>query len=122
MLVLFETSAGFALFKVLKEGKIEEAKDMYSDFETLDKANKVSSRAGGLRFFTTRGQHLASLHIHNPINAKGVEVSVLPHVSLIVELEGGPGTTSRGSPLPACISSDESYLRAHFVCIYAHIS
>jgi len=40
MLVLFETAAGFALFKLLDEGKLKEA-DLSADFETPQKANKV---------------------------------------------------------------------------------
>jgi len=41
MLLLFETAAGLALFKVLKEDKLQEAEDLWTDFETLDKAQKV---------------------------------------------------------------------------------
>jgi hypothetical protein len=41
MLLLFETAAGFALFKVLKEGKLKEADDLSQDFESLESAQKV---------------------------------------------------------------------------------
>jgi len=41
MLVLFETAAGFALFKVLDEGKLKNTDDLYKDFETPSKAGKV---------------------------------------------------------------------------------
>ncbi|GIL45727.1 hypothetical protein Vafri_2891 [Volvox africanus] len=41
MLLLFETAAGYALFKVLKEQKIEEAEDLASDFQTLEQAQKI---------------------------------------------------------------------------------
>ncbi|KIY95194.1 putative nucleolar protein NOP5-2 [Monoraphidium neglectum] len=41
MLFLFETAAGYALFKVVKEGKLEKSEDLYKDFETLDAAQKV---------------------------------------------------------------------------------
>ena len=41
MLVLFETAAGFALFKVLKEKKIRKVDDLSTEFETLDKASKL---------------------------------------------------------------------------------
>ncbi|KAK9909240.1 hypothetical protein WJX75_009327 [Coccomyxa subellipsoidea] len=41
MLLLFETAAGFALFKVLQENKIQETEDLWQDFETLDGAQKV---------------------------------------------------------------------------------
>ncbi|KAL5701417.1 Ribosomal RNA processing protein 1 A [Ranunculus cassubicifolius] len=41
MLVLFETPAGYALFKVLDEGKLSNFEDMWKDFATSDKARKV---------------------------------------------------------------------------------
>ena len=41
MLVLFETAAGFGLFKVLKEKKIKKVENLAEEFETLDKANKI---------------------------------------------------------------------------------
>ncbi|KAF3324413.1 putative nucleolar protein 5-2 [Carex littledalei] len=41
MLVLFETPAGFALFKVLNEGKLEKVEDLWKDFATSDAARKV---------------------------------------------------------------------------------
>jgi nucleolar protein 58 len=41
MLVLFETAAGFAIFKVLNEGKIKEATDLYEDFKTVNSAKKM---------------------------------------------------------------------------------
>lgn len=41
MLVLFETSAGFALFKVLQEGRLQQVDDLAADFETPEKAKKL---------------------------------------------------------------------------------
>ncbi|EFJ52329.1 hypothetical protein VOLCADRAFT_102990 [Volvox carteri f. nagariensis] len=41
MLLLFETAAGYALFKVLKEKRLEEAEDLAADFQTLDQAQKI---------------------------------------------------------------------------------
>ena len=41
MLVLFETSAGFALFKVLQEGKLKETTDLWQDFSSLETAQSV---------------------------------------------------------------------------------
>lgn len=41
MLLLFETSAGYALFKVLNEGKLSEVSDLYKDFETAEKASSM---------------------------------------------------------------------------------
>lgn len=41
MLVLFETAAGFALFKVLDEGKLKSPDDLANEFSTADKASNV---------------------------------------------------------------------------------
>ncbi|TPX62934.1 hypothetical protein PhCBS80983_g00205 [Powellomyces hirtus] len=41
MLVLFETPAGYALFKLADEGKLQKPDDLYKDFETADQANKT---------------------------------------------------------------------------------
>lgn len=38
MLLLFETPAGYALFKVLDEGKIKNVDNIYKYFETADAA------------------------------------------------------------------------------------
>lgn len=43
MLVLFETPAGFALFKVLNEGKLSKVEDLWKEFSTSDSARQVSS-------------------------------------------------------------------------------
>lgn len=41
MLVLFETAAGYALFKMLDEKKLQEADNLYLDFQTPQKASNV---------------------------------------------------------------------------------
>ncbi|KAI6692545.1 hypothetical protein NL676_020255 [Syzygium grande] len=41
MLVLFETPAGFALFKVLDEGKLSKVEDLWKDFSSAESARKV---------------------------------------------------------------------------------
>ncbi|GMH10462.1 hypothetical protein Nepgr_012303 [Nepenthes gracilis] len=41
MLVLFETPAGFALFKVLDEGKLSKVEDLGKEFATADSARKI---------------------------------------------------------------------------------
>ncbi|KAJ8256061.1 hypothetical protein COCON_G00199250 [Conger conger] len=41
MLVLFETAAGYAIFKVLDEQKIQEVDSLWKEFETPEKANKI---------------------------------------------------------------------------------
>lgn len=41
MLVLFESSAGYALFKVNNESKLSKVDNIMSEFETPEKANKL---------------------------------------------------------------------------------
>ncbi|XP_049784253.1 nucleolar protein 58 [Schistocerca cancellata] len=41
MLVLFETPAGYAIFKLLDEKKLSETENLYQDFETPEAASKV---------------------------------------------------------------------------------
>ncbi|XP_012705032.2 nucleolar protein 58 [Fundulus heteroclitus] len=41
MLVLFETAAGYAIFKVLDESKLQQVDSLYKEFETAEKANKI---------------------------------------------------------------------------------
>ncbi|XP_029930221.1 nucleolar protein 58 [Myripristis murdjan] len=41
MLVLFETAAGYAVFKVLDESKLQQVDSLWKEFETPEKANKV---------------------------------------------------------------------------------
>nr|ACJ85748.1 unknown [Medicago truncatula]AFK40384.1 unknown [Medicago truncatula]AFK49114.1 unknown [Medicago truncatula] len=41
MLLLFETPAGFAIFKVLNEGKLSKVEDLQNEFTTADAARKV---------------------------------------------------------------------------------
>jgi len=53
MLVLFETAAGFALFKVLDEGKLKQADDLWKEFETPSKAQKVVALKSFSKFDNT---------------------------------------------------------------------
>lgn len=41
MLVLFETPGGYALFKVLDEGKVKNADTIFQQFETPEKASSM---------------------------------------------------------------------------------
>jgi len=41
MLLLFETPAGYALFKVLDEDKVKEVDTLHTEFESVEKANKI---------------------------------------------------------------------------------
>lgn len=54
MLILFETPAGLALFKVLKGGKIKKGDDLYKYFETPEKAAKFVQLHAFSRFKDTK--------------------------------------------------------------------
>lgn len=54
MLVLFETPAGLALFKVLKEGKVKKSDDLFKYFETPDKASKIVKMHAFKKFKDTK--------------------------------------------------------------------
>lgn len=41
MLVLFETPAGYAVFKLLDESKLQKSDNLYEDFVDLDSAKNV---------------------------------------------------------------------------------
>lgn len=54
MLVLFETPAGLALFKVLKEGKIKKEDDLFKYFESPEKASKFVKMHAFKKFKDTK--------------------------------------------------------------------
>ena len=41
MFVLFETPAGYALFKLLDDGKLQKPDEIFTQFESPEKANKM---------------------------------------------------------------------------------
>ncbi|PWA98056.1 nop domain, NOP5, NOSIC [Artemisia annua] len=53
MLVLFETAAGFALFKVLDEGKLNQVDDLQKEFLSADTARKIVKLKGFSKFENT---------------------------------------------------------------------
>ncbi|KAL8517757.1 hypothetical protein ACS0TY_015831 [Phlomoides rotata] len=53
MLLLFETPAGFALFKVLDEGKLSKVEDLGKEFSTPDSARKVVTLKAFSKFENT---------------------------------------------------------------------
>jgi len=52
--VLFETSGGFALFKVAKEGKLKDVDNLYKSFVTGDDAEKVVKLKAFYKFSDTK--------------------------------------------------------------------
>jgi len=53
MLILFETAAGFALFRLLDEGKLKQVDELFKDFEGVESAQKVVSLKKFSRFKNT---------------------------------------------------------------------
>lgn len=54
MYVLFETPAGFALFKVLKEGKLKDVSSLYKEFENPKKASEMVKLKAFKKFKDTK--------------------------------------------------------------------
>jgi len=54
MYVLFETPAGFALFKVLKEDKLKDTENLHKNFETIEKTNKIIKLKAFKKFKDTK--------------------------------------------------------------------
>ncbi|CAM8902485.1 unnamed protein product [Rhodiola kirilowii] len=54
MLVLFETPAGFALFKVLNEGKLAQVEDIWKEFSTAESTRKVVKLKAFSKFENTQ--------------------------------------------------------------------
>ncbi len=53
MLVLYETPAGYALFQIKDESKIQEVEDITQHFSDADSANKLYARFTSLLFCTS---------------------------------------------------------------------
>ena len=54
MYILFETPAGFALFKLLKEDKIKDVSHLYKEFVSADKASKIVKLKAFKKFKDTK--------------------------------------------------------------------
>ena len=57
MLVLFESSAGYALFKVKDESKLSKVDNVFAEFETPEKAGKLCVAAPRARYQSTHALH-----------------------------------------------------------------
>jgi len=53
MLLLFETAAGFALFKVVDQGKLKKVDDLFKEFNDVESAQKIVSLKKFKRFKNT---------------------------------------------------------------------
>lgn len=63
MLLLFETPAGYALFKVLKPGKLAKADELWSHFETSDQASSLVKLKAFSPFTSTTEAVVAATNI-----------------------------------------------------------
>ncbi|KAJ4849690.1 Ribosomal RNA processing protein 1 A [Turnera subulata] len=72
MLVLFETPAGFALFKVLDEGKLSKVEDLSKDFASPDSARQVVKLKNFHKFENTSEALEAATKIIDGSTSKGL--------------------------------------------------
>ncbi|OAY42175.1 probable nucleolar protein 5-2 [Manihot esculenta] len=79
MLVLFETPAGFALFKVLDEGKLAKVEDLWKEFSTADTARKVVKLKAFSKFENTSEALEAATKIIEGTASKGLRKFLRAH-------------------------------------------
>ena len=74
-LVLFETPAGFALFKLLKEQALASIDTLWQEFETLDKANDIVKLKAFNRFDNTTDALAAAASLVRPRHLDGPQLA-----------------------------------------------
>nr|GMD93283.1 probable nucleolar protein 5-2 [Ipomoea batatas] len=79
MLVLFETPAGFALFKVLDEGKLSKVEDLWKEFSTADTARKVVKLKAFSKFENTSEALSAATLLIDSKPSKGLRKFLRAH-------------------------------------------
>ncbi|KAA3486395.1 putative nucleolar protein 5-2 [Gossypium australe] len=79
MLVLFETPAGFALFKVLDEGKLNKVEDLSKEFLAPDSARKVVSLKAFSKFGNTAEALEAATKLLESAPSKGLRKFLRVH-------------------------------------------
>ncbi|XP_021283545.1 probable nucleolar protein 5-1 [Herrania umbratica] len=79
MLVLFETPAGFALFKVLDEGKLNKVEDLSKEFLAADSARKVVSLKAFSKFENTAEALEAATKLLENTPSKGLRKFLRAH-------------------------------------------
>ncbi|KAL3524616.1 hypothetical protein ACH5RR_012988 [Cinchona calisaya] len=79
MLVLFETPAGFALFKVLDEGKLTKVEDLWKEFSTADSARKIVKLKGFSKFENTSEALSAATLLIDSKPSKGLRKFLRAH-------------------------------------------
>ncbi|KAK8943117.1 putative nucleolar protein 5-1 [Platanthera zijinensis] len=79
MLVLFETPAGFALFKVLDEGKLSKVEDLWKDFSNSDLARQVVQLKAFNKFENTADALSAATLLIDSKPSKGLRKFLRAH-------------------------------------------
>lgn len=79
MLVLFETPAGFALFKVLDEGKLSKVEDLWKDFANSDLARQVVKLKAFNKFENTADALSAATLLIDSKPSKGLRKFLRAH-------------------------------------------
>ncbi|KAI3722130.1 hypothetical protein L2E82_33158 [Cichorium intybus] len=79
MLVLFETPAGFALFKVLDEGKLSKVDDLWKDFSSADSARQVVKLKAFSKFENTSEALSAATLLIDSKPSKGLRKFLRAH-------------------------------------------
>ncbi|KAK9084127.1 hypothetical protein Scep_030598 [Stephania cephalantha] len=79
MLVLFETPAGFALFKVLDEGKLSKVEDLWKEFSTTELARKVVKLKAFTKFENTSEALSAATLLIDSKPSKGLRKFLRAH-------------------------------------------
>ncbi|KAA8545007.1 hypothetical protein F0562_019776 [Nyssa sinensis] len=79
MLVLFETPAGFALFKVLNEGKLSKVEDLWKEFSTAESARQVVKLKAFSKFENTSEALSAATLLIDSKPSKGLRKFLRAH-------------------------------------------
>ncbi|KAL6896563.1 hypothetical protein ACP4OV_007135 [Aristida adscensionis] len=79
MLVLFETPAGFALFKVLDEGKLSKVEDLWKDFASSESARRVVELKAFNKFENTSDALSAATLLIDSKPSKGLRKFLQKH-------------------------------------------
>ncbi|ERN01372.1 hypothetical protein AMTRI_Chr03g53960 [Amborella trichopoda] len=79
MLVLFETPAGFALFKLLDEGKLDKVDDLWKEFTTVDNAKKIVKLKAFSKFENTAEALSAATLLIDSKPSKGLRKFLRAH-------------------------------------------
>ncbi|KAL5983899.1 Ribosomal RNA processing protein 1 A [Asimina triloba] len=79
MLVLFETPAGFALFKVLDEGKLSKVEDLWKEFSTSESARQMVKLKAFAKFENTSEALSAATLLIDSKPSKGLRKFLRTH-------------------------------------------